>query len=464
MNSNFTKWFPTRRWLIVPPVIVGIVVVGALARSKKELPKGEPAERAIAVNYIDVAVQSVRPSITGYGSARPKNIWTAVAEVGGRAIEIHPMLRSGNSVMQDDVLLRIDPADYQLRIQQREADLSQAEAQLQQLVAGSRSDQQSLILQKALLEVRQSEVNRLRQLRGNAAASQSESDTAQAAYLQQALAVESLERTIALTPAQISSANAAIKLASARLDEAKRDLARTTITAPFAGLLSGVNLQPQQYVAPGQQLFELHDVDTIEVEAQFSLSQMNRLLAIGASAAKAQAAEANFAAEVTPSELLGELGATVTVRSGDVAVEFEGQPVRASGTIDEETRTIGIVVEVSSTGQLNEYRTVALRSGTYCEVVLTRQADATEIVIPRTSVRGKDVYLIDDANRLVRRAVRVRGSLRRQLIVDGLDSGDRLVVQPPTDVAEGLLVDPRKISGEAVGPNRDLESAKVAQP
>ena len=146
--------------------------------------------------------------------------------------------------------------------------------------------------------------------------------------------------------------------------------------------------------------------------------------------------------KINPKELLAELTATVTVRSGDVAIEFEGRPVRALSTVDEQTRTLGIVVEVVAAGQLNEQRTVSLRSGAYCEVILSRETAAFAIVVPRTAVRDDSVYLVNDSDQLERRDVQIRASLGRDLVVEGLVPGDRLVIQPPPNAAAGLLVRP----------------------
>ena len=453
--SAFSKLIPDRRWLVVPPIVAGVLVVGALARSKKQLPRTESTEQAIPLEVVNVTARPFRPTAIGYGTARPKNIWTAIAEVGGRVIEIHPRLRSGNEVAEGDVLLRIDPADYELRVLQRQSDLSQAEAQLEQLVEGNRSDLAALELQQSLLEVRRSELNRLQALQGNSAASLTEADSSRAAFLQQSLSVNTLQRTIALTPSQIAAAKAAIELSRARLQEAKRDLERTTISSPMTGLLSDLDLQPQQYLAPGQSLFEVHDNQTIEVEAQFSLSQMSRLVTLANDQSDEDPPTASStqvaANEISPQDVLRELSATVTVRSGDVAVEFKGKPVRATATIDEQTRTLGVIVEVDSTGLLDDRRAVALRSGAYCEVVLSRDSEFVGITIPRTAIRDDDVFLVDDSNRMFRRPIRIRGSVGTDLVVEGISQGERLVVNPPLDAADRVLV--ATASGAPGGPS-----------
>ncbi len=429
------QWRLSRRWLIAPPVLIGLAVVIVLAGRRQQLPRTEPAELAVPVNVLSVEPEPIRQTVIGYGTARPERIWTAVAEVGGRVVEVAPDLESGARVGRGDWLLKIDPADYRLRIRQRTAELKQARAEFEQVQQGVRSDRKSLELQRELLQVRQEDVERLRQLQGSSAASQSEFDQAQAAYLNQALAVETLQRTLALSDARLEAARAAIELAEARLQEAERDLERTTIEAPFDGLLVDAELQTGQYLSPGQTLFELHDNDVFEVEAQFSLAQLAQLVPVG------QPVETSASPPpIDPNEFLDELSATVTVRSGDVDVSFDGVPIRVTAAVDRQTRTLGVIVEVDSPARLGAGAAVALRSGAYCEVALFRKQPVDQIALPRTTIREGSVFVVDSDDRLSRRPVTLRGSIDDRRLVDGLRPGERVVLNPPAEAADGLLV------------------------
>jgi RND family efflux transporter MFP subunit len=461
------NWGDWHRWLIVPPLAVGVVVIFWLARSGNELPRVEADEKAIPVEVMKLQRTPVRPSATGYGVAKPKRVWMAVAEVAGTAVELHPKLRDGNEVTAGSLLVKIDPTDYQLRVEQRISELNQARSQLDQLVEGRRADEQTLEIQQSLLEVRRSDVERLRQLRGNSAASQSEADLSQAAYLQQAVAVQELRRRLAVTPAQIDAAKAAVRLAEAKVSEARRDLERTEITAPFRGLLSQVNLERGQFVSARESLFELLDVETIEIEARFSIAQLHRLIDLGNTEPRFDAREpATSTVEPsgratspleTPAEpesgpvtigaeqALAKLEAVVLVRSGNVNLEFLAKPVRISGQLDERTRTLGVIVEVTSGSVRTRNRSVVLRSGAYCEVILASEQAEHELVVPRSAVEQGRVYLVDEQNRLSRRQVRTRFVEGDRVVIDGLSEGDWLVVDPPVGALDDALVDPTPI-------------------
>jgi hypothetical protein len=138
--SRFAKFVPSRRWLIVPPNLIGIAVVGVLARSKKPLARLEPTELATQLVVQRVYRQAVPAVATGHGTAKPVRTWSAIAEVGGRIVEMRRNLRSGISIQEGEMLLVIDPTDYELQVRQRKSDRLQAESELEQLRLNETAD------------------------------------------------------------------------------------------------------------------------------------------------------------------------------------------------------------------------------------------------------------------------------------------------------------------------------------
>lgn len=76
---------------------------------------------------------AVIPRALGYGRARPVRVWDAVAEVGGRIVEIHPRLRKGALIEENELLVRIDPTEYELAVSQVQADILSTRAQLSEM-------------------------------------------------------------------------------------------------------------------------------------------------------------------------------------------------------------------------------------------------------------------------------------------------------------------------------------------
>jgi multidrug efflux pump subunit AcrA (membrane-fusion protein) len=166
----------------------------------------------------------------------------------------------------------------------------------------------------------------------------------------------------------------------------------------------------------------------------------------------------------------------VTTRSGDLVVQYAGQPVRVRESIDGQTRTLGIVVRVdnhlgepkhaalassearaeSSTVPVSQPLKMPLRPGAYCEVTLIRKLPIKGILVPRTAVDGETVWVVEQ-NRLRRRHVRIGFAVGDQAaITGGLADDDLVVAQPLAFLAEGKLVKP-----EAAEPiEEDLVSSR----
>jgi len=446
----------SRKWLVIPPLVIGLAVIIGLATREKELPRKEAGEVAVPVQVIEAKHRSIASRAVGYGTVEAKRVWVAIAEVGGRIIELHKPLRPGIHVTPEDLLVKIDPTDYELLKTQRTADLNQARAELRQLTLNEQADRESLKIQQELKKVRNAEVDRLKNLSRSSAASASELDSALSLYLTQAQAVQDLESGLSLYESRKLAADARIESAQAKLAEAERDLKRTEIRSPIAGLVSENELEVGQYVSPGQVLFKLLDVSSVEIEAQFSLAQVLRLFPrdgnspelLGMSGSRSQ-------------ELESMLSARVIVRSGESVLAYPATPIRVVDQVDTKTRTLGIVVEVANPAfamgdQAVGPVSIALRPGTFCEVTLESKHHVNGVLIQRTAVDGDAVYVVEQVageggggpnamaiGRLRRQPVetwKITGS--RVVVRSGLQDGQLVVLNPPSEPVDGLLVAP----------------------
>ncbi len=111
-----------RQALFLPPVLIGAAVLFVVV-ARRNAPQQEAipeASRPLLV--IDVPRSAVVPRVLGFGTARPGDIWSAVAEVKGRIIETHPELKAGAIIRQGETVVRIDPAEYELQIARLKAE------------------------------------------------------------------------------------------------------------------------------------------------------------------------------------------------------------------------------------------------------------------------------------------------------------------------------------------------------
>lgn len=465
MWKTMLTWLPSRRWLIVPPILVGMACVAGFAMSKKELTTVDTPEQALLLPAVRIERQDVLPWAIGFGTAEPARIWSAITEIKGRIVETHPSLDSGKPIGASKLLLKIDDSDYQLRLSQRQADLSSMKAKLAELEASKVADEISLGLAVKLEAIATDELERMLSLKENNAVSISEVDSARTQQLQQSQFVQNLRNSLSLLPSRIASANASIAIVESQIKEAVRDIERTSIFSPFAGVLSGVNLEPGQIVGVNQQLFEIRDNGVIEIESQFSLSQLEKVSPRLKSRIRSLSPTAVLNA--ADADLLEGLTVKVTVRSGDLVHRWDGKAIRISESIDQQTRTLGIVIQVDNLAKVTtvsdkeskvdtrqtyidpvEPRAPGpmLRAGSFCEVTLEGRQLSDVILVPRTAIDGDVVYIIDDQKRLKMQPVKVGFTIGEDVCIDsGLKAGDVVATTFPVPAIEGKLIEPKYV-------------------
>jgi len=427
-----------RKWLIVPPLLLGIAAVALLVSSRGGPRRGTEQEAARPVRVLRVAAVDVVPRALGYGTAQPGRVWRAVSEVRGRVAEIHPQLEPGAMVEQGETLLRIDPAEYQLAIAQLEADIAQAAAQLEELALKEANDRASLKIEEASLALAERDLRRAEALLARDATSAAEVDLQKRDVLAQRRNVQQLQNSLNLIPQQKKSLEAALAVKKAGLEQAELDLAKTVIDAPFDGRPGEVEIEPGQYLAAGQSLFEAHGTARTEVEVQIPLDQLRNLIDPERDFQPPVAMDAETVQELFDFQVI------VRYRSGDFQAQWEGRIVRMREQLDPRTRTAGLVIAVDRPyEQAIPGRRPPLVQGMYCEAELRGAVRKGRIVIPRSALHDGRVYVVGNDNRLQRRNVEVAFAQSSFLCLkDGLQEGETLVVSDPTPAVEGLLVEP----------------------
>ena len=119
-----------KKSLIVPAIALGVLVLVVMVKSKQPPERTLAEETARTVRTVPVPEAEVIPRALGYGLVEPAQNWQAVAEVGGRIVEMHPDLEKGALLPEGAVLFRIDPEEYGLAETQGQADVASIKAQL----------------------------------------------------------------------------------------------------------------------------------------------------------------------------------------------------------------------------------------------------------------------------------------------------------------------------------------------
>ena len=124
--------------LILPVVVIAVLVgIGMLIlRNPPSSSRGgPPAARAMTVEVLEVKPRAYQVSLASYGTISPRTQSALVAQVGGQILTVSDNLREGGFFAEGDVLLEIDPREYQADVQINNAALADA----QQLVEEERA-------------------------------------------------------------------------------------------------------------------------------------------------------------------------------------------------------------------------------------------------------------------------------------------------------------------------------------
>ncbi|NLY26743.1 MAG: multidrug transporter subunit MdtN [Alcaligenaceae bacterium] len=205
--------------------------------------------------------------------------------VPGRMVEL--AVREGDRVAQNDLLFRLDPEAYELRVQQAEAELAVARAalstrerQIRAETANADIANEQIERARANLALASSTVERLEPLARKGYVTRQELDTARTARrdaqvsLNQALSQSEAARALV---GELEAAQAALEVAEVAVALARKALRDTEVRAPHQGLVVGLRVATGEYMAPDQPVFTLIDTRRWYATALFRETELTDL-------------------------------------------------------------------------------------------------------------------------------------------------------------------------------------------
>lgn len=211
------------------------------------------------------------------------------ADVSGLVTEV--MVKDNQTVKQGDLLFIMDPARYQIAVEQAKANLAKAKADLansnQQRLSAQANISQS---QASMAEVQAQEIKaakdlaRINLLKNSNAVSKQEQDSYQAAYAQAVANVAKAKAGIDVSKQNLNTVTtnkdallAGVENANTALHLAQLNLQRTAIRAPSNGTLSNFDLRAGNYVTAGQPIAALLDRQQLYVVGYFEETKLARI-------------------------------------------------------------------------------------------------------------------------------------------------------------------------------------------
>ena len=391
-------------FLTIVGIIIGTIGVAGLMIWLRPEPPRRPAEPDSPIVSVETVVAGSGPILVfGGGTVRPRWEIDIAPEVGGKIVAVSANLQSGGHVSAGEVLVLIDPADYENRVQQAEADVATQRVLLLQ------AEEEAQIAQTEYEQFRARESRR-----GNGAAPPS---------------------PLVLREPQLQAARAALARAEAQLRDAELVLSRTEVTSPFDGRVRNEVADVGRIVAPGQSLGQIYASDAVEVVV--SLSDDDAFLIPNLWSLQAGDDDRS-------------IPATVTIEYGARRFFWEGYVDRAEAALDEQSRTIDVVVRVPDPfgqgqaveGDSETGAVPPLLVGQFAQVAIDGLELAEYFILPRRALRpGDEVWVIAADGRAQIVAVDVLQETDEQLYVIGdFTDGQFVIVAGITVATNGMEV------------------------
>lgn len=371
--------------LVLMAAIVGFIAMGALKPTPEEK---EDVVKAIPVLTANTSQEDVTLSVDVQGEVQPRTKINLVPQVGGLITYMSPKFIEGGQFNKGDLLVRIEPTEFDLRVTQARAEVAQAETQL------SRETSESLIARQDWEELGRS---------GD-------------------------QSPLSLREPQMAEAKARLASANARLAEAELQLKRTSLYAPFTGRVTIRHIDQGEFVSVGTRLGEIYSTDVMDVRLPMTNEDLRRAgLTLGFEASK------------------NNPGLPV-ILSANVAGNYskwDGRIVRTDSHFDSRTRVLYAYVEVADPFGAGADNGTPLAPGIFVNAAIAGQKLKGALVIPRAALRGEDkVYIANADETLSIKTVSVMSSNRDQAILGGgLLTGDRVITSPIRGVADGMKIE-----------------------
>jgi len=199
--------------------------------------------------------------------------------VSGRVVDV--MVEPNDVVQPGDPLIRIDPADYQLAVQEAEQGLVKAGQGVGVQTASVASAQAKLSAALANQAHARTQASRILAMAKKGIVPKAEADKTRAALASAKAQVETAQANLDQAKTQLGSAgkeNSAVKSALLLLQKAQIDLERTVLRAPAIGGVSNFRLNEGFYAQSGQPLLTFVSGEDVWIDAYFRENSIGNMI------------------------------------------------------------------------------------------------------------------------------------------------------------------------------------------
>jgi RND family efflux transporter MFP subunit len=376
MSSKFLKFV-----IPVLVVIAGFAAAAVITSARKAPPRVDRPALGPLVEVMPVEIADVPVVVSGHGEVVAKVAVDIVPQVAGQVVTTHRSLVAGGFFRAGEVLVEIDPRDYELAVERGQAAVARAKVTLER--------------EQAEAEVAREEWNGLHP---------DEEPTA-----------------LVIREPQIRQAEAEYAAAEADLSVAKLNLERTKISLPFDGVVVSESVDVGQFVGNGSRLATVYGTDVVEIRVPLDSGEIAWFDVPSRRGGKGAMAE-------------------VSVGSGSARSVWDGRVTRMEAQVDQMSRMVHVVIEVQRPYETSADHP-ALLPGTFVDVRISGRTLEEIAAVPRYAVHDGDrVWVFADGALEIRDVEVIRADRQQTLLSSGLDEGDLVILSSLDAVTVGMTI------------------------
>lgn len=367
---------------------------GSAAPQGNRGPGGSTAGGPRTVRLAPVVSRALGESVTVSGTLAVYDRATIATKVAGRLQALTVDL--GSPVRKGQIVARIEPLDYQLRVQQADAALAQARARLGLDPEGANDRVDPAITgtirqAQALLDEARLTRDRVAALMAEGVVGRADMDAAESAHK-----VAESRYQDAVDEIQSRRATASQRRAESAL--ARQQLAGTGVPASFAGVVEQRRASVGEFLAAGAPVVDVVRIDPLRFRAEVPERE-------AASVRKGQA---------------------VRIKVDGQSREYEGRIARMSPTIAERNRVLLVEADVPNDG--------SLRAGAFARAVIETGQSAESATVPSSAIvtfAGLQKVITVQGGKAVEKPVSTgRRTGEWTEVLSGVSVGDHVVLSP----------------------------------
>jgi HlyD family secretion protein len=264
----------SRNHVVVAAVVAAVLAGGAGFYAWWGASAAVPAYRLAKIER-----GSVTAAVSATGTVNPVTVVQVGSQVSGQLREV--LVDFNSQVKKGQVIARIDPDSFTLRVNQAMADVEAARATVLTQRANVTAQHAEVSRARVGLAEAEREFQRNRTLHEKNFVSSAALEKAEFSYRNAQELVKVAQAQLAVSESQVRNVEALVKQRDSQLSQAKVDLERTTIRAPVDGIVVKKSVEPGQTVAASLQAPELfviaQDLRQMQVDTSIDEAEVGRI-------------------------------------------------------------------------------------------------------------------------------------------------------------------------------------------